>query len=257
MLDIDAGKLLIVGIVALLVIGPKELPRVLRQLGQWTGKMRRMANEFRGQFMDAMREADLESIKKEVAAVGDAAQVDVAFDPVADVRREMTGALEAKPGDAGAAPALPPPTDGAAPASAAVEALSETAPASAMNGSETVVAAHASTEPPRSIRHDLPPEAQLTPGVASSPNGGGSVTVPIGNGHAPVPAPSVVRTSRSEAAGASTQLRTERADAIAAAARRRTQRTNALASAALRKRPAYPVVPPGQPDPTPAPKPEG
>ena len=47
-----------IGIVALIVIGPKELPRVMRQLGQAVAKMRRMAAEFRGQFMDAMREAD-------------------------------------------------------------------------------------------------------------------------------------------------------------------------------------------------------
>jgi sec-independent protein translocase protein TatB len=105
MLDFDTGKLLIIGIVALLVIGPKELPRVLRQLGQWTGKLRRMASEFQGQFMDAMREADLESIKQDVANIAKQAEVHTDFNPVADINREMTAALEAKPVSDAAPPA--------------------------------------------------------------------------------------------------------------------------------------------------------
>jgi hypothetical protein len=60
MFDFDASKLIIVGIVALIVIGPKELPRVMLQVGQAAAKMRGMAAaEFRSQFMDAMREAEI------------------------------------------------------------------------------------------------------------------------------------------------------------------------------------------------------
>ena len=51
MFDFDAGKLIVIGIVALVAIPSKDLPRVLRQLGQLTGKMRRMAAEFQGQFL--------------------------------------------------------------------------------------------------------------------------------------------------------------------------------------------------------------
>ena len=64
MFDIDSGKLLIIGIVALVVIGPKELPGVLRQVGNALGKVRRMAAEFQGQFMEAMRESELEELKR-------------------------------------------------------------------------------------------------------------------------------------------------------------------------------------------------
>ena len=53
MFDFDIGKLMVVGIVALAVIPPKDLPRVMRTVGQVVGKMRRMAAEFQGQFMDA------------------------------------------------------------------------------------------------------------------------------------------------------------------------------------------------------------
>src|SRR6478672_239743 len=65
MFDISWGKLVIIGVVALLVIGPKELPAVLRQLGQMMAKIRRMAAEFQGQFQDAMREAEMADLKKQ------------------------------------------------------------------------------------------------------------------------------------------------------------------------------------------------
>jgi sec-independent protein translocase protein TatB len=65
MFDISWGKLIIIGVVALIVIGPKELPGVLRMLGQYMGKMRRMASEFQGQFQEAMREAEMADLKKQ------------------------------------------------------------------------------------------------------------------------------------------------------------------------------------------------
>ena len=97
MFDFDAGKLIVIGVVALIVIGPKELPRVLRQLGQAYSKMRRMAADFQGQFMDAMREAELDDIKKDLQAVGDAAKIDVNFNPVADIKQQVTSAIEGEP----------------------------------------------------------------------------------------------------------------------------------------------------------------
>ncbi len=93
MLDFDAGKLLIVGMVALVVIGPKDLPRVLRQFGQAVGKLRRMAGEFQGQFMEAVREADLQDLRQEVAKLKDTASLDVHFDPARDVKNELTRAI--------------------------------------------------------------------------------------------------------------------------------------------------------------------
>jgi sec-independent protein translocase protein TatB len=94
MFDFDVGKLLIFGIVALAVIPPKDLPRVMRVVGQAMGKMRRMAAEFQGQFMEAMREADLESVKKELTALDQSAKIGSAFDPAMAMRREITQAVE-------------------------------------------------------------------------------------------------------------------------------------------------------------------
>ena len=81
MFDFDFGKLMVVAIVALAVIPPKDLPRVMRTVGQVVGKMRRMAAEFQGQFMDAMREADLDSVRKELEALNEKAKAETSFDP--------------------------------------------------------------------------------------------------------------------------------------------------------------------------------
>jgi len=88
MFDFSWGELLLIGIVALVAIGPKELPGVLRTLGQWTAKLRRMAAEFQNQFQEAMREAELADLKKEVDEMTSKAQSYANFDPVGEVRRE-------------------------------------------------------------------------------------------------------------------------------------------------------------------------
>ncbi len=102
MFDLDISKMIIVGIVALAVIPPKDLPRVMRTVGQTIGKMRRMASEFQGQFMEAMREvereADLDSVKKEFQAISDQAKIDTSFDPVGLVREDMTKAVATSTG---------------------------------------------------------------------------------------------------------------------------------------------------------------
>ena len=104
MFDLDISKMIIVGIVALAVIPPKDLPRVMRTVGQTIGKMRRMASEFQAQFMEAMREvereADLESVKKEFQAINDQAKIDTSFDPVGLMREDMTKAVATSAGAA-------------------------------------------------------------------------------------------------------------------------------------------------------------
>ena len=64
MFNIGSSELIVIAVVALIAIGPKELPGVLRMIGQWMGKARKMAGEFQGQFNEAMREAEMADIKK-------------------------------------------------------------------------------------------------------------------------------------------------------------------------------------------------
>ncbi|ADJ23075.1 twin-arginine translocation protein, TatB subunit [Hyphomicrobium denitrificans ATCC 51888] len=66
MFDISWSELLILGVVTLVFVGPKELPTLMRTLGKYAGVIRRHANEFKSQFDAAMREADLEAMRDEV-----------------------------------------------------------------------------------------------------------------------------------------------------------------------------------------------
>ena len=73
MFDIGWSELVVIAVVALIAIGPKELPGVLRMVGQWMGKARKMAAEFQGQFQEAMREAEMADLKKSFDEVKDVA----------------------------------------------------------------------------------------------------------------------------------------------------------------------------------------
>ena len=65
MFDIAPSELLLVAVVALLVIGPKDLPLALRAMGKWVGKVRRMSNHFRAGVETMIREAELAEVEKE------------------------------------------------------------------------------------------------------------------------------------------------------------------------------------------------
>jgi sec-independent protein translocase protein TatB len=115
MFDIGWSEFLLIGIVALIVIGPKELPGALRSLGQWMGKLRRMASEFQGQFQEAMREAEMADLKKQVDDMTSQAQSYADFDPVGEVRRELEStqqqienAVEGQPQTTTPSPPAPP-----------------------------------------------------------------------------------------------------------------------------------------------------
>jgi sec-independent protein translocase protein TatB len=71
--DIAWSELALIGAVALIVIGPKDLPRVMRSLGQWTRRARMMAAEFQRNIDEMMREAELQELRKEVESISPAA----------------------------------------------------------------------------------------------------------------------------------------------------------------------------------------
>ena len=89
MFDIGWSELVVIAIVALIAIGPKELPGVLRTVGNYMGKIRRMAAEFQGQFHEAMREAEMADLKKQVDEMADTAKGFANIDPLADVRKDV------------------------------------------------------------------------------------------------------------------------------------------------------------------------
>jgi sec-independent protein translocase protein TatB len=107
MFDIGWGELVLIGIVALIAIGPKELPTVLRTLGQYMGKMRRMASEFQGQFQEALREAEMSDLKKQAEDIKSSFTDFASHDPMA---------TEYKPAEPTSTPPELPPATEVAPA---------------------------------------------------------------------------------------------------------------------------------------------
>ena len=97
MLDMSWGEIMVIGAVALIVIGPKDLPKALRTVGQVTGKLRRMASEFQGQFNEAIREAELDDVKKQLQSVNDsvASATSTSFNPIQTFRDELKTSIEA------------------------------------------------------------------------------------------------------------------------------------------------------------------
>jgi sec-independent protein translocase protein TatB len=94
MFDIGWSELVIIAIVALIAIGPKELPGVLRMVGQWMGKARKMASEFQGQFQEAMREAEMADLKKSFDEVKDVATGMSPGNVMTSLQKDVNDALQ-------------------------------------------------------------------------------------------------------------------------------------------------------------------
>ena len=152
MFDLGWGKIVIIAVIALVVIGPKELPAVLRTVGQWMGKIRRMAAEFQGQFQEAMREAEMADLKKSIDAITDATRgIGSGFDPLSSVSKDIESAFQEKPSETPATPA------------AAGEPAGTAAPAPAPTTEPSVAA-----EPPVTIEPPVPTEPAPAPPVAEA-----------------------------------------------------------------------------------------
>lgn len=122
MFDIGWSELLVVLVVALVVVGPKDLPRLMRMIGRWVGKARAMADQFRKSFDELARESELDDLRAEIAALRSA-------NPLAEVQSELNRAIvppdAQKPAPAQSGSAAPPPhADAVAEAEAAAEAHS-------------------------------------------------------------------------------------------------------------------------------------
>jgi sec-independent protein translocase protein TatB len=163
MLDIGGGELLVIGIVALVVIGPKELPGLLRTAGNAMGKVRRMAAEFRGQFDEAMREAELEEAKKAFNSVDDAARSASTggFNPLDTIRNEIKAVKEEMKGPQPAPDVSP----AAAPAAEAVVAAPVADPIAPPPAVAAVEAA-----PPTAVEADKTARTSASTKIADSGN---------------------------------------------------------------------------------------
>jgi sec-independent protein translocase protein TatB len=92
MFGIDSPELLVIAIVALVVIGPKELPGLLRTWGKWMSQMRGMASEFRGHVDEMVRQSELDEVKKQLTSA--ASGLDIAsLDPTKEIKSAIEGGM--------------------------------------------------------------------------------------------------------------------------------------------------------------------
>ncbi|SCB16678.1 Sec-independent protein translocase protein TatB [Rhizobium hainanense] len=111
MFDIGWSELVIIAVVALVVIGPKELPSTLRTIGKMTARARKVAGEFRAQFDEAMREADLDDVRQTIADAQKLNPVNSlreAMNPLRDMGNEIKADLQRAATPDKAAPAATP-----------------------------------------------------------------------------------------------------------------------------------------------------
>ena len=141
MFDFDMGKLLLIGVVALIFIPPKDLPEALRQMGRLVAKARRVAGEFQSQFNEAIRDAELDDLKNEFRHLKDQASAEMALKEFSEMVETATVPdSAAKAVESAAGPPAPelaappaaepssPPTVEAAPEPASSEAAPQPAP---------------------------------------------------------------------------------------------------------------------------------
>ncbi|HZR77190.1 Sec-independent protein translocase protein TatB [Bradyrhizobium sp.] len=134
MFNIGWSEYLVIAVIALIAIGPKELPGVLRMVGQWVAKARKMAAEFQGQFQEAMREAEMADLKKSFDEVKEAATGFASGDVMTSLHKDVTSALsiddKPAPADASSSPeTVNPATEAAASEPLAIAPVNEPAPA--------------------------------------------------------------------------------------------------------------------------------
>ncbi len=162
MFDIGWSEIAVIAVVALIAIGPKELPGVLRMVGQWMGKARKMAAEFQGQFQEAMREAEMADLKKSFDEVREAASGLTGGNVMTSLQKDVTNSLRIDDVDK---PMDVPTTSGfgdALPSSEATPTITEpvtpTTPAAPTPETFVEAEAHAATAEPLAITPQLEPE---------------------------------------------------------------------------------------------------
>jgi sec-independent protein translocase protein TatB len=154
MFDIGWSEFVLIAVVALIAIGPKELPGVLRTVGQWMGKARRMAAEFQSQFQEAMREAEMADLKDSFDEVRKAASGFSGGNLISSLQKDVSDSLRIDPVDKPAEP----------PATASVEPpVTPTEPAPPSPQTFVEAETHAAAEPLAVVSEHQPPPAADEP----------------------------------------------------------------------------------------------
>lgn len=102
MFDIGWQEFILIALVAVVVVGPKDLPRVIRTVGQWVRKARSLASEFQGSLEEMAREAELDDVRKQLQQVskdGVGASIEKHVDPTGEIRQSFEEAKSSSGAD--------------------------------------------------------------------------------------------------------------------------------------------------------------
>jgi sec-independent protein translocase protein TatB len=168
MFDIGWSEMAVIMLVALIVIGPKDLPRLARNLGQWVAKGRAMAREFQRSLEDMAREAELDDVRREIEKVGRTdikKSLEKAIDPSGDLGKAFDPSSSRTPAKAGAAAA----NGGAKPPAAARPAAAPAAPPQQAPPEPSASVAPAEPKATPKPRASAKPKASAEPKTAAKP----------------------------------------------------------------------------------------
>ncbi|MDQ2632774.1 MAG: Sec-independent protein translocase protein TatB [Pseudomonadota bacterium] len=172
MFEIGWTEMLVIAVVMIVVVGPKDLPKMLRTFGKTTAKLRSMAGDFQKQFNEALKEAELDDVKKSVESLkglNPATEIKKQLNPfekaAADVRAGVDAAMKPKP----AAPADP-----AAPAAVAAAPLKNGAVSEAPSSAAPAAAAGIASAAPVSVPDPSAPAPAAKPARAAKPKTAGT-----------------------------------------------------------------------------------
>jgi sec-independent protein translocase protein TatB len=157
MFDIGWSELVLIAVVALIAIGPKELPGVLRMVGQWMGKARKMAAEFQGQFQEAMREAEMADLKKSFDEVKEAASGFASGNIMTSLQNDVSSALRIDDVDKPATTATETPAVATTDTPAIEPPITPTTPEPPITETFTEADAHALAAEPLAITREVLP----------------------------------------------------------------------------------------------------
>ena len=172
MFEVSWTEILVIAVIAIIVVGPKELPGMLRAFGKTFGQVRRTAREFQSTFNEALREAErqanLDDVKKDLNSIRDLDPTKGLRKSLEETKRQMSGTV----GDAATPKPDAVPLSGAAPADPAPAALPEAtpvaaAPVAAQPVAATPVVASVAPEPPAAVPAE-PARSDETPRVAAN-----------------------------------------------------------------------------------------
>lgn len=173
MFDIGWSEMAIIMLLALIIIGPRDLPRVARTIGQWVRKGRMLAREFQHSLDDMVRETELDDVKKEIEKAG-RTDFKKAVENTIDPKGELTKAFETNADDAKTKPALTDDSSSAAqekPAKAAANGHADDATATATPSAKPVTskkAESASAKKPATASKPKKPAAKAATGKTTA-----------------------------------------------------------------------------------------